>query len=127
MGKHDKLDRIERECTTIREENRLLLRDFESWLQAKGLGDKTIATHRDNIAFYINEATDQTGVARVDCNRRPLRRSGHRYRELLGVVTSRLLIVRLVMRRLRSRDSRSVPLVGRSRNAVDPQEVAREN
>lgn len=45
----------ERECNSIREENKVLLGDFESWILRKGLSEATVKKHCENIGFYINE------------------------------------------------------------------------
>ncbi len=45
----------ERECNSIREENKTLLDDFESWVLNNGLSKATAKKHRGNIDFYINE------------------------------------------------------------------------
>lgn len=37
------------------QENEELLQEFKEWLQAKGLSNKTVKKHVDNIDFYINE------------------------------------------------------------------------
>ena len=37
------------------QENEELLQEFRKWLQAKGLSNKTVEKHVDNIDFYINE------------------------------------------------------------------------
>ena len=39
----------------IIEQNKVLLNDFEKWLKAKGLTDKTILKHVQNIEFFIND------------------------------------------------------------------------
>ncbi len=44
-----------KECKTIREANKHLLRDFEAWLKAFGLSKKTIDNHLSNVDFYLNE------------------------------------------------------------------------
>jgi site-specific recombinase XerD len=51
----DDYEKYEDDCKTIRETNKLLLRDFEAWLKSSGLSKKTIDNHLSNIDFYINE------------------------------------------------------------------------
>lgn len=48
-------DEYERECNSIREENKALLDDFESWILGNGLSKSTAKKHRENIDFYIND------------------------------------------------------------------------
>lgn len=48
-------ERYEEACKKVREENQGYLDEFESWLAAKGLKDKTIKEHLSNVGFYINE------------------------------------------------------------------------
>ena len=62
----------EANCERIRQSNEKLLDDFKNWLGTKGLADKTIRKHIENIDFYINEyllyedATEpQEGVGNV--------------------------------------------------------------
>jgi len=43
------------ECDAIRQQNGVLLEQFEQWLRDAGLSDKTVRTHVDNVAFYIND------------------------------------------------------------------------
>ena len=44
----------ERACKKIREENTQLLAEFEQWLSDKGLAEKTIGRHVENLVFYID-------------------------------------------------------------------------
>jgi intergrase/recombinase len=37
------------------QKNEKLLQEFKDWLEAKGLSDKTVKKHVENIDFYINE------------------------------------------------------------------------
>lgn len=48
-------DEYERECNSIREENKALLDDFESWILGNRLSKSTAKKHRENIDFYIND------------------------------------------------------------------------
>jgi site-specific recombinase XerD len=48
-------DRYEEDCKMIRNDNEKLLHEFEAWLNASGLSEKTINNHLSNIDFYINE------------------------------------------------------------------------
>ncbi len=48
-------EEYERACAKIREENGKLLADFEQWFSEKGLTEKTIQRHVENVNFYINE------------------------------------------------------------------------
>jgi len=50
----DEYAEYERACATIREDNAKLMADFEQWLSGKGLAQKTIRRHMDNVEFYIN-------------------------------------------------------------------------
>ena len=45
----------EKECDSIRKENKEIISEFELWLRNKRLSDKTINKHRDNVEFYISE------------------------------------------------------------------------
>jgi hypothetical protein len=47
-------DEYEKEVESIREENLKLLEEFQTWLEAKGLTEKTIYRHISNVDFYIN-------------------------------------------------------------------------
>lgn len=51
----DDYEKYEDECKTIREANKLLLRDFEAWLKSSGLSKKVTESHLLNIDFYVNE------------------------------------------------------------------------
>ncbi len=50
----DDYKKYERECKRIRKDNAKLLDAFDQWLAAKGLAEKTIEQHVQNVAFYIN-------------------------------------------------------------------------
>jgi hypothetical protein len=45
----------ERQARAIREENIVLLSEFEAVLKAAGLAQKTIRRHLSNVDFYIND------------------------------------------------------------------------
>ena len=51
----DDYEKYEKECERIRKINERQLNEFESWLKASGLSEKTIYNHRTNIDFYVNE------------------------------------------------------------------------
>lgn len=51
----DDYEKYEANCKKIRKSNSKLLRDFEAWLKASKLKDKTIRNHVGNVDFYINE------------------------------------------------------------------------
>ena len=51
----DDYEKYEADCEKIRKKNDNLLDDFESWLKASGLKDKTIRNHTGNVDFYIND------------------------------------------------------------------------
>ncbi len=51
----DDYEKYEKECERIRDANEHQLDEFESWLKASGLSEKTIYNHRTNIDFYVNE------------------------------------------------------------------------
>ena len=51
----DDYEKYEDECKTIREANKLLLRDFEALLKSSGLSKKVMENHLLNIDFYVNE------------------------------------------------------------------------
>ncbi|MFW6267241.1 MAG: recombinase [Halanaerobium sp.] len=44
------------------QKNEKLLEEFKKWLEAKGLTDKTVEKHVENIDFYINEYLTYYGV-----------------------------------------------------------------
>lgn len=48
-------DELEKACEQIIEENQRLLEAFEKALSAKGLSQKTIKNHLDNVDFYVNQ------------------------------------------------------------------------
>lgn len=48
-------EEYEFKCGLIREENKVLLDDFVTWMKDKGLTAATVKKHLDNIDFYINE------------------------------------------------------------------------
>jgi site-specific recombinase XerD len=45
---------LEKQCERIRQENAKLLDEFADSLAAKGLSEKTIRRHRENMDFYLN-------------------------------------------------------------------------
>ena len=47
-------DEYEKKVESVREENQKLLDQFQTWLKAKGLTEKTIYRHIFNVEFYIN-------------------------------------------------------------------------
>ena len=47
-------EEYEKKCNDIRQANKKLLGEFADYLQEKGLSNKTIKRHRNNIDFYIN-------------------------------------------------------------------------
>jgi len=51
----DDYEHYEEDCKKIRQSNACLLSDFEAWLKASGLSEKTINKHVSNIDFYIND------------------------------------------------------------------------
>jgi hypothetical protein len=51
----DAYEKYEKECAKIRAENGLVLTAFASWLGSKGLSEKVIEKHVENVDFYINE------------------------------------------------------------------------
>lgn len=53
--KMDDFQKFEEKCKKIRKANKRLLNEFEQWLEASGLSEKTIKNHLFNIDFYINE------------------------------------------------------------------------
>ena len=48
-------EKYERACKRIRKENAKLLADFEQWFSGKGLAEKTIRRHVENVEFYIDD------------------------------------------------------------------------
>ena len=46
-------EKYEDECKIIRETNKKLLGEFETWLKSAGLSENTISKHLSNIDFYI--------------------------------------------------------------------------
>lgn len=46
---------IEKEIDKIRQGNKILLKNFEKWLEKDGLSRKTIDNHVKNSDFFINE------------------------------------------------------------------------
>lgn len=51
----DRYEEYERACRVLRDENAVLIADFADWLCKKGLSEKTIKGHCENIDFYVNE------------------------------------------------------------------------
>jgi len=51
----DRYEEYEQACRVLREENAVLLEDFADWLRKKGLSEKTIKRHFENIEFFVNE------------------------------------------------------------------------
>jgi len=51
----DDYEQWEADCKKIRKSNDKILDDFETWLKASKLKEKTIKKHINNIDFYINE------------------------------------------------------------------------
>jgi len=51
----DDFEKYEDDCKTIRKVNKLLLSDFEAWLQSSGLSKKTTGGHISNIDLYVND------------------------------------------------------------------------
>ena len=51
----DDYEQYEVDCEKIRKINDKLLKDFEAWLKASKLKEKTISNHIENVDFYINE------------------------------------------------------------------------
>ena len=47
-------DDYDTQCEARQKENDAYLDEFEAWLQASGLKEKTIYKHLDNVAFYLN-------------------------------------------------------------------------
>lgn len=48
-------EKYEDDSKIIRETNKKLLGEFETWLKSAGLSENTISKHLSNIDFYINE------------------------------------------------------------------------
>ncbi len=51
----DDYEQYEVDCEKIRKINEKLLQNFETWLKASKLKEKTISNHIENVDFYINE------------------------------------------------------------------------
>ncbi|NBG87224.1 recombinase [Isachenkonia alkalipeptolytica] len=51
----DELFEHEVQIEKVRNENKVLLKGFEQWLQESGFGKKTIRNHLFNAEFYIND------------------------------------------------------------------------
>ena len=51
----DDYEQYEADCKKIRKTNNKILHDFEAWLKALKLKEKTIRKHTQNVDFYINE------------------------------------------------------------------------
>jgi len=47
--------KYEAECQKIREENNILLDEFETWLKKSKITNKTINMHIQNVDLYIND------------------------------------------------------------------------
>ena len=54
MTADDDFKEYEQACARISDENKTLLEGFKHWL-VKGLAEKTIKRHIENIGFYIND------------------------------------------------------------------------
>ena len=50
----ERYEAYERACEEIRQHNAGLLSDFQEWLVQKGLSEKTVTRHVQNIDFYLN-------------------------------------------------------------------------
>ena len=51
----DDYQKYEDDCKAIRKVNKRLLNEFEAWLKASAVSEKTIKQHLSNIDFYVNE------------------------------------------------------------------------
>jgi hypothetical protein len=51
----DSYEQYEKDCQRIRNQNEVLLKDFENHLKEKRLSIKTIKKHCTNVDFYIND------------------------------------------------------------------------
>ena len=51
----DDYEQYEADCKKIRKTNNKILHDFETWLKASKLKEKTIRKHIENVDFYIND------------------------------------------------------------------------
>ncbi len=51
----DSYREYEQACRVLREENAVLLKDFTDWIRNKGLSEKTVKRHFENIDFYVNK------------------------------------------------------------------------
>ena len=63
---HERYERYEREASAIRKENEAHLKEFEDYLNAKGLSAKTIKRHLENVDFYINTYLLYEEANRID-------------------------------------------------------------
>ena len=68
-------EEYKKQVELIGKENEKLLSAFKKWLKDKGLSEKTIRNHIDNVSFYINEflcyyepATAQKGCCGLTIN-----------------------------------------------------------
>ena len=43
-----------RACEMIRQENRTLLMEFNAWMRARKLSERTVGLHFSNVAFFID-------------------------------------------------------------------------
>ena len=51
----DEYEKYEIACRKLRDENEVLLAEFEDWLVEKGMDVKTTEKHVSNVGFYINQ------------------------------------------------------------------------
>lgn len=49
------LKKWEQDCIIIRAENKILLANFQEWLESKNLANATINGHIDNVSLYIDD------------------------------------------------------------------------
>jgi site-specific recombinase XerD len=48
-------EKFEKDCAAIREQNKVLIQEFEAWLTRQGLAKSTVNNHCTNVDFYIND------------------------------------------------------------------------
>ena len=51
----DDYENYDQACKKIRQDNKVILKQFANWLQGNQLSERTINNHVGNIDFYINE------------------------------------------------------------------------
>ena len=93
-GLESSYEEYERACEERRAENEGYLNEFEEWLIAAGLSDKTIQRHLSNVDFFINTYLLREDAYGIEEGRQPLGKTPPRSRSSISACSRRVTSIK---------------------------------